>query len=50
MPLIASLLSPLLSAPQAIDKFQQALAIDAGRHDALWCLGNAYTSQAGLME
>lgn len=32
----------------AIAKFQQALDIDDARHDALWCLGNAYTSQGFL--
>jgi tetratricopeptide (TPR) repeat protein len=33
----------------AIDKFQQAIALDPeNRHDALWCLGNAYTSQGFL--
>lgn len=30
---------------QAIEKFKMALAIDSTRHDILWCLGNAYTSQ-----
>jgi tetratricopeptide (TPR) repeat protein len=33
---------------EAIHKFQSALRLDAGRHDALWCLGNAYTSQGFL--
>lgn len=33
---------------EAIEKFKQALDLDAGRHDALWCLGNAYTSQGFL--
>ena len=33
---------------EAIEKFQKALELDANRHDALWCLGNAYTSQGFL--
>ncbi|PSC69743.1 mitochondrial import receptor subunit TOM20 [Micractinium conductrix] len=33
---------------EAIGKFEAALALDANRHDALWCLGNAYTSQGFL--
>lgn len=32
----------------AITKFEQALELDEKRHDALWCLGNAYTSQGFL--
>ena len=34
-----------LCLPQAVDKFKQALGIDPSRHDTLWCLGRAYTSQ-----
>lgn len=33
---------------EAIEKFQRAIELDAKRHDALWCLGNAYTSQGFL--
>jgi tetratricopeptide (TPR) repeat protein len=32
----------------AIDKFEKALELDSKRHDALWCLGNAFTSQGFL--
>jgi tetratricopeptide (TPR) repeat protein len=35
---------------EAIKKFDKALVLDARRHDALWCLGNAYTSQGFLSE
>lgn len=32
----------------AIEKFEKALELDSKRHDALWCLGNAFTSQGFL--
>jgi hypothetical protein len=35
---------------EAVEKFQMALKIDPRKHEASWCLGNAYTSQAFLSE
>ena len=39
----------VLCLPQAVAKFKQALGIDPSRHDTLWCLGNAYTSQVCVL-
>ena len=39
----------VLRISQAVAKFKQALGIDPSRHDTLWCLGNAYTSQVRVL-
>lgn len=33
---------------QAVEKFLEALNIDGRKHETLWCLGNAFTSQGFL--
>lgn len=35
---------------EAIEKLQTALELDGTKHNALWCLGNAYTSKGFLMQ
>lgn len=32
----------------AISKLEDVLTLNPGKHEALWCLGNAYTTQAFL--
>jgi hypothetical protein len=46
--LLPNVPTPPTHHQQAIDKLQEALDLDAERTDAMWCLGNAYTSMVRL--
>jgi len=34
---------------EAISKLEEALTINPNKHDAMWCMANAYTTQAFMI-